>query len=286
MGHFKSISRKQRQTRRFIYGIIIVLFILFFAYFCKSKWQVKKTYLKEILSLYMQIDLKQTNNYESSRETKSIENHSYHYMEDVNNPLVYIYNSHQSEKYAYNNAFNIDYDVLFASQLLKTYLDDYQIPSVVEMTSIVDLLNKYHYQYSQSYEVSRLLLEQAKNNYPSLRYYIDLHRDSSDYDITTCVITDKKYARFLFVIGLDHDNYEKNEIIIRTLNDKLKEQNECLSRGIMRKSGNGVNGIYNQDFDQNVMLIEVGGQYNSIEEVNNSLAVLAMVLANYIKEDI
>ena len=59
-----------------------------------------------------------------------------------------------------------------------------------------------------------------------------------------------------------------------------------LDRGVLKKSGKGVNGIYNQDFNSNTMLIEVGGQYNNIIEVNNTLKVFAKVLSKYIKEDI
>jgi len=53
----------------------------------------------------------------------------------------------------------------------------------------------------------------------------------------------------------------------------------------MKKSGKGVNGVYNQDFSPDAILIEVGGQYNNISEVNNTLKVLAKILANYIKEE-
>ena len=54
----------------------------------------------------------------------------------------------------------------------------------------------------------------------------------------------------------------------------------------MKKSGKGVNGVYNQDFDPNTVLIEMGGQYNYITEVNNSLKVLAEILAGYVKENL
>ena len=54
----------------------------------------------------------------------------------------------------------------------------------------------------------------------------------------------------------------------------------------MKKSGKGVNGIYNQDFNVNTMLIEVGGQYNNISEVNNTLKIFAQVLRDYIKENL
>ena len=50
----------------------------------------------------------------------------------------------------------------------------------------------------------------------------------------------------------------------------------------MKKGGSGVNGIYNQDFSPNTLLIELGGQYNSINEVNNTVLVLAEVLKEVI----
>ena len=68
------------------------------------------------------------------------------------------------------------------------------------------------------------------------------------------------------------------------LNDKIKEFNSELSRGVMQKDNSGANGIYNQDFDPNTILIEVGGQYNYIAEVNNTLRVFADVLYEYFEE--
>ena len=58
-----------------------------------------------------------------------------------------------------------------------------------------------------------------------------------------------------------------------------------LSRGIYKKSGKGVNGIYNQDFSKYTFLFEVGGTDNNIQEVNNSISVLAKILNEYIKEE-
>ena len=52
----------------------------------------------------------------------------------------------------------------------------------------------------------------------------------------------------------------------------------------MKKQGKGVNGKYNQDFDPNTILIEVGGQYNTIDEVNRSLKVFSRVLWTYLKD--
>ena len=43
----------------------------------------------------------------------------------------------------------------------------------------------------------------------------------------------------------------------------------------------GYQGIYNQDFSDKVMLIQVGGKENTIDEVNRTLEILAEVLSEY-----
>ena len=56
-----------------------------------------------------------------------------------------------------------------------------------------------------------------------------------------------------------------------------------LSKGILKKSGKDVNGIYNQDISENVILIEVGGVDNNINEVLNTVNALSDILYTYIK---
>lgn len=202
-------------------------------------------------------------------------------------PIVYLYNTHQTESYKYNKLtnYNIDYTVMFASYILESYLNEYEIESVVETTSMSQILNANGLKYKDSYKASRILLEQSILNYPSLKYFIDLHRDSSIYEKTTCELNGQKYAKILFVIGLEHENSAQNKAFAETLNEKLKAINPCLSRGIIEKSGEGVDGIYNQDFNGNTLLLEIGGQYNEINEANNTLKVLASILYEYIMED-
>ena len=184
-------------------------------------------------------------------------------------PLVYIYNTHQTEKYksGYLENYNISSTVLTASSILKEYLEDFGIGVIVEKDDVAAKLHSLNWKYGYSYKVSRMFMESAKSENPSLKYFIDLHRDSSVYDKTTTEIDGKKYVKILFVVGLDHDNYEPNLKLAEDLSVILKKYNDKLYRGIMKKSGTGVNGIYNQDFDANTMLIEVGGQYNNISEV-------------------
>ena len=55
-----------------------------------------------------------------------------------------------------------------------------------------------------------------------------------------------------------------------------------LSRGVLKKEGMNVNGIYNQDISSNAMLIEVGGVDNNIDEVLNTVNAISDILVKYI----
>ena len=200
-------------------------------------------------------------------------------------PLVYIYNSHQTESYVsdFSDTFNINNTVYLGSYILKEYLSDLGINALVEDNSIVDVLNTNGWKYNSSYKASRILLEQAKKDNPSLMFFIDLHRDAGSYERTTTEIDGVKYAKMMFVVGLKHENYQPNLDLANALNEKIKAIDQSLTRGVLQKDNAGANGIYNQDFDPNTILMEVGGQYNYIEEVNNSLKVFARVLYDYLK---
>ena len=89
----------------------------------------------------------------------------------------------------------------------------------------------------------------------------------------------------MFLLGLENENYKENKEKITILNDYLNKNYKGLSRGIYEKKGANVNGVYNQDFSRNVFLIEVGGVDNTIEEVNNTLKVIANMLYDYISKN-
>ncbi len=198
---------------------------------------------------------------------------------------VYIYNSHPTEEY--NNtsleAFAITPTVVTADYILKEYLMNRGINVTVERNSVVNILKENNWKYGYSYKASRILLEQAYKNDESLNIFIDLHRDSSKRNITTTYINDTSYAKILFVIGLEHGAYQKNLDFATQLNDMIKEKYPNLTRGIMQKKGSGVNGIYNQDFHPNTILLELGGPENTLEEINNTLKVFSDILSDYIQ---
>ena len=203
---------------------------------------------------------------------------------DVNNPLVYIYNSHQLENYNNKNLeiYGITPNVLMASYLLKEKLNEKGISTIVEDTNMTEFLELNNWDYSNSYKASRIFMLDKKNTYNSLKYYIDIHRDSVNKNLSTVNINGKDYARILFVVGLEHDNYQKNLDLANEINGLFNKYYSGLSRGVLKKEGANVNGIYNQDVSDYVMLIEVGGVDNNIDEVMNTINAISDVLVKYI----
>ena len=213
-------------------------------------------------------------------ETKEVSNIVY----NTNEAIVYIYNTHSDEEYSYqkNDLYNITPTVKTASYILEDELKKLGINSIVESKKTIDIVNERNLAYSDSYKVSRELMEEQKLKNNSLIYFIDLHRDSVKKNLTTTKINDISYAKVMFLLGLENKNYIENKKVISSMNDFLNENYRGLSRGIYEKKGKGVNGVYNQDFNANTILIEVGGVDNTIDEVSNSLKVIANMLYNYI----
>ena len=206
---------------------------------------------------------------------------------EVKQPVIYLYNSHQLENYSNENldVYGITPNVMMASYVFREKLSELGIDSIVEEENLSELLSKNGWNYSYSYQASRILLEKKKKDYPGLKYFIDIHRDSVGKSASTIKIGDVNYAKVLFVIGLDYSGWEANYQFAEKINQMINVSYSGLSRGIMKKSGMNVNGVYNQDFSPNCILIEVGGVENTIEEVYQTINVLAQVLSKYIKGD-
>lgn len=193
-------------------------------------------------------------------------------------PLVYIYNSHDTEEYADG------YTVYEASFYLKSKLHELGINSIVEENRTSDIRNSNRWSYDLSYKASRINLEKVKSENSSIQIFIDLHRDSVSKSYTSVSIGDKDYARVLFVVGQEHNNYLDNLFFTQAIDDVIVRYYPNLSKGILQKSGYGVNGIYNQDIGYNVILMEVGGNENTSDEVFNTLDVMANVIKEKLYE--
>lgn len=202
---------------------------------------------------------------------------------DAQEPLIYIYNTHQTEEYI-GNEITPTPTVLTAAHYLKDNLEKMGIPTLVEESSIPEILKSNNWNYNQSYKASRINLEKIKSQYPSIKIFIDLHRDALPKKLSTVTINDKEYAKVLFVIGKEHENYLKNLEFTKSINQIIEKNYPTLTKGILEKEGPGVNGIYNQDLGINIILMEVGAQENTIEEVTNTLDLIANIIKEKINE--
>ena len=171
---------------------------------------------------------------------------------DLDKPRIYIYNTHQTEEYKTIENYNLTPTVHTAAYILKDMLKEYNINVIVEDRDLKTELNKMGLNYNGAYDVSRNWLESLNN--PNLDLYIDLHRDSVGYEYSNITIDGKDYAKIMFVVGMNHD-YENNMKVVDNLLNKLESINKDISRGkYLRKTA-----LFNQDFNDNCVLIELGG---------------------------
>lgn len=243
---------------------------------------------KTIFNVEENIELKHNDDYSNMKELESISSYMEDpYKVDVSNPIIYIYNSHQLENYKNTNLeiYGITPNVLMASYLFKEKLNKLGVSTIVEETNLTEFLKINNWDYSSSYKASRILALDKLNSYKSLVYLIDLHRDSLKKESTTISINNKNYAKVLFVVGTDNPDYKKNLELANKLSNLINKKYPNLSKGVLKKGGQGVNGVYNQDLSINSLLIELGGLENDINEVFNTLDALSLVFYDFVKEE-
>lgn len=214
------------------------------------------------------------------------------YVEDPNpkipnNPIVYIYNTHQLEEYSslMPYEYSVRPNVMIASYILREKLGENEIPSIVETNNIKEYLSKSDMSYNKSYLASEYFARDATTKYPSISYLIDVHRDSVSREVTYTEIDGKPYAKVLLVTGMEHTTPGNSDGFADSLNEILESKYPGLSRGILRKGGTPVYAVYNQNLNGKSVLFEVGGVDNKIEEVNNTMEALAVVLSEFIRSE-
>ena len=199
---------------------------------------------------------------------KDIQTFAYIQNNFVDNPRVYIYSTHPNEKY-------IDNTISYASLILQEKLNSLQVETIVEERSVVEYLEDNNLEFDDSYKATREFLSDKLKIY-DFDLIIDLHRDAVNN--TTVKINNKEYAKIMFVQNV---NYKNNIILANKLNDILNEKYSCITRGIYNKYVDN----FNQDLNNNVLLIELGGNTNTFEQVNNSIDALAYSIKELLNEN-
>ena len=199
---------------------------------------------------------------------KDIQTFAYIQNNFVDNPRVYIYSTHPNEKY-------IDNTISYASLILQEKLNSLQVETIVEERSVVEYLEDNNLEFDDSYKATREFLSDKLKIY-DFDLIIDLHRDAVNN--TTVKINNKEYAKIMFVQNV---NYKNNIILANKLNDILNEKYSGITRGIYNKYVDN----FNQDLNNNVLLIELGGNTNTFEQVNNSIDALAYSIKELLNEN-
>lgn len=273
--------KRKKQKKKTKYFLIIIISIIFtYKYLEKQKIEIKD---KELVNLivdhsFQEKSILNTVIKNKKYNTINLLNNSYKETlnkEEKSNPIIYLYNSHPTEEYQKTTIadYSINPTVIMNNYILEDIFNKKGYKTIVEEQSVKDILNSNNWNYAASYKASRILLEEAKLKNNSLKYFIDIHRDSLEKDKTTVNINGKDYAKIIFLLGLENNNYNENLEFMERINNIINEKYPNLSKGIYKKGGIGVNGVYNQDFSNRTILIEIGGYENTTTEVlNTSLA--------------
>mgnify|MGYP001196911739 FL=1 len=91
------------------------------------------------------------------------------------------------------------------------------------------------------------------------------------------------YAQVYFIVGTKNPNWKKNAEFANRIHKLLEQRMPGISRGVYAKSHNG-NAEYNQSLSPNSILMEIGGPYNTLEEMYRTADLLAELIADVYRQ--
>lgn len=202
-------------------------------------------------------------------------------------PLVYLFNSHPAEMIGatFADRYVGEMNIVEVSHLMAEAFREHGITALVEERSVLDILAARSWSFPRSYDASRVFLEETINQYDSLRFFFDIHRDGIPRHLGTVEIDGVSYARVLLVIGLRNPvGHQANYKVAREIHERLEARYPGLSRGIQLHGSFDQEGNYNQDLGATVQLFEIGTVESTAEEAKNTVRALTSVLAEYIRD--
>lgn len=181
-----------------------------------------------------------------------------------------------------NHAWHSEVNVTLVGERIGKALEKHGIGVEVDKTDIQTVLKQRGWDYIQSYDVTREIVQNAIAQNPEFEFFFDIHRDSQKRNVTTVTINGVEYAKTIFVIGRDNRNYEYNLQLATELHELLQQYYPGLSRGVYEvRGGPGTNGNFNQDLSKQSLLLEVGGVENTLEETYRTAEAFAEVFSKY-----
>ena len=181
-----------------------------------------------------------------------------------NQKTVYIYDTHQGEEYKDGKG------VMDAAADLAKHLEKKGIKVILETHSFEKYMEEHGMDYNQSYFVSNKYLQDALVNYGGFDLCIDLHRDSIPREASILQTDEKTYAKAMMVVGGLATYADSSTEISSTLTDIMNKKVNGIMKAVMTREA-----YYNQQVAKRIVLIEVGAEVNTFEEVTNTTQVLA-----------
>lgn len=196
-------------------------------------------------------------------------------------PQILLYHTHSQEAFINSESGKEEDTILGAGEILASYLEEYGF-------EVYHHKGKYDVE-SRDYAYSNALpeLEKILEENPQIQVVIDLHRDAVAE--TTKLVTDiqgRQVAKVMFFNGLGRtkDNgeisYLKNPYLQENLAFSFQMKVACeeyypgFARSIYLRAYR-----YNMHLCPKTLLIELGAQTNTKEEIRDALAPLAHVLS-------
>lgn len=205
--------------------------------------------------------------------------------DETQGPQILIYHTHASEDFVDSVPGDPSTTIVGAGERLTELLEEYGF-RVLHDTGV------YDQERDNAYEKALPAVEQILKENPGIEVVIDLHRDEMANDRRLVMdLQGRPTARFMFFNGLSYlrrqgeISYLENPYILDNLAFSFQAQvlaNEYypgLTRKIYLKAYR-----YNMHLCPKSMLIELGAQNNTVEEIMNACDPLAHVLAMVLKK--
>lgn len=201
---------------------------------------------------------------------------------DSSMPQILIYHTHSQESFIDSVPGDDMTTIIGAGEKLAGILRDKYGFNVIHYTGKFDVESR-DYAYSNAAPALEALLQE----YPSIEVIIDLHRDevSADRKLVTD-IGGRPTAKFMFFNGLSRTNKTGE---IEYLQNPNLDENLAFSFQMQMVSNEYYPGItrkiylkgyrYNMHYRGKTLLIELGAQTNTVEEIMNACDPLAHILS-------
>ncbi len=203
---------------------------------------------------------------------------------DSPSPQVLIFHTHTTESFAGEDRTDDESkNVVAIGNVIAEYLTERGI-NTLHCKTVHDY--DYNLSYSKSFNTVQTLLSEN----PSIKVVLDVHRDGITYEDgsglrVTADINGETVAQYMLVLGTDegglsHPGWQKNLSLGLKLQEGMNKKYPGLARPLNLRQER-----FNQSLSSGMLIVECGGNSNSIEEVKKGALLFSEVLYSVITKE-